>query len=236
VNDLVSYANPTGSVTNSDLELAGTFIQQEGYVSLLDCRERTVHTCSDNTPAVAWQGRGSVTTHGPASYLLRLQAMHQRFHRYHPTFSYIPGPKNVMADDCSRMWNLSDSQLVAYFNTTYPQKLPWRLWTPGNKILSAVNSALRRKRCDPASFLAVPAPLLATGNSGSISAHNCESTRFYKKQLRVSMASRSSKSSPSGTALGISRPAATPLELARLKTPSVQWRKRWPLWGPRTRA
>jgi hypothetical protein len=65
VADLVSYANPSGTVNNSDLELTATVIQQEAYASLLDVHERTVHTCSDNTPTVAWQGRGSVTTNTP---------------------------------------------------------------------------------------------------------------------------------------------------------------------------
>jgi hypothetical protein len=28
--------------------------------------------------------------------------------------------------------------LLAYFNSTYPQKLPWQLWTPSPGMLSAV--------------------------------------------------------------------------------------------------
>jgi hypothetical protein len=236
VSDLVSHSNPHGTVNNSDLELAGTIIQQDGYASLVDVRERTVHTCADNTPAVAWQGKGSVTTNSPPAYLLRLQALHQRFHRYHPTFDYIPGPFNVMADDCSRLWHLDDSQLLAYFNSKYPQTQPWQQWIPSPGMLSAVISGLRRKRCEPVSFLVAPAQRPATGNCGSPSAIPCESTRIYKNQLRVSMGSRSYKSSRCDTALGISHPAATPSALARLKTPSVQLRKRWPLWGPRTLA
>ena len=28
-----------------------------------------------------------------------------------------------MTDDCSRLWHLSDSQLISYFNINYPQKI-----------------------------------------------------------------------------------------------------------------
>jgi hypothetical protein len=37
---------------------------------------------TDNTPALAWQGKGSVSITGPAAYILRMQALHQRFHRW----------------------------------------------------------------------------------------------------------------------------------------------------------
>ena len=96
---LVSQSNPTGDVCMADFELAATVMQQEAYVHFADVRERTTHTCSDNTPAIAWQRRGSVTTNSAPAYLLRLQALHQRHHRYHPTFSHIPGVANGMADD-----------------------------------------------------------------------------------------------------------------------------------------
>jgi hypothetical protein len=42
--NLVSYANPTGTVTNLDLELAGTFIEQEDYVLLLDNNSNSMIT------------------------------------------------------------------------------------------------------------------------------------------------------------------------------------------------
>jgi hypothetical protein len=80
-----------------------------------------VYTLTDNTPALAWQQKGSTTTMKAPMYLLRLQALHQRFHRYHPRFLHIPGKSNVMADDCSRLWHLSDVELLAHFNHEYPQ-------------------------------------------------------------------------------------------------------------------
>jgi hypothetical protein len=43
-HQLVSDKNPAGSVTNSDLELAGTIGHQDVLCQHLDCRERTIAT------------------------------------------------------------------------------------------------------------------------------------------------------------------------------------------------
>jgi hypothetical protein len=50
VKDLVSFDNPSGQVTNSDLELAATLIQHDVAVNHYDVRERTIASGSDNTP------------------------------------------------------------------------------------------------------------------------------------------------------------------------------------------
>jgi hypothetical protein len=231
---LASQANPSGDVCMADFELAATVMQQEAYVQLADVRERTTHTCSDNTPAIAWQQHGSVSTNSAPAYLLRIQALHQRHYRYHPAWSHIPGLSNVMSDDCSRLWRLTNAELLAYFNSTYPQKLPWRMWTPSPNMLSAVISALQRKRSTPESFLTVSLPKVDTGSCGPPSASNMASTLHYKQLLKVSMRSRSYKSSPIATAMAPSLPVVNPLGLAQLKMPSVLLRKRWPQWGPRT--
>jgi hypothetical protein len=169
VQDLVSHSNPSGQITNSDLELAATIIQHDVAAHQFDIRERTIASGSDNTPAVAWQRKGSTTTTSAPAYLLRLQALHQRFHRYSHYVFYIPGPINVMADDCSRLFNLSDAELLTLFNTLYPQKISWRLVQPRKEMLASVISALRRQRVDPASFLHEPLPMIKRGKYGQLS-------------------------------------------------------------------
>ena len=57
---------------------------------------------------------------GPAAYLLRLQALHQRHHCYLNQPDYIPGPVNAMADDASRLWHLTDDAFLAHLTLTYP--------------------------------------------------------------------------------------------------------------------
>lgn len=113
--DLISFDNPNGTVTNSDLELAGTIGQADVIDTHVDCRERS--TATDNTPALAWQLKGSTTTTGPAAHLLRLSALHQQQHRYLACYNHIPGNLNQMADDTSRLWHLSDTKLLSHFNT-----------------------------------------------------------------------------------------------------------------------
>jgi hypothetical protein len=54
-HSVVSSSNPNGSLTNSDLELAGTIAHHDVLVHQVDCRERTIHTLTANTPALAWQ-------------------------------------------------------------------------------------------------------------------------------------------------------------------------------------
>ena len=46
--------------------------------------------------------------------------MHQRVFRYQQRTFYLLGEANGMADDCSRLWHLSDNELVSYFNAHYP--------------------------------------------------------------------------------------------------------------------
>ena len=117
---LVSFDNPHGSLTNSDLELAGTVMHHDVLTSKFDVAQRTICTLTDNTPALAWQHKASRTTFGPGAYLLRLQALHRHKHGYCAQHQHIPGPSNQMADDCSRLWKLTDSQLIAHFNSVYP--------------------------------------------------------------------------------------------------------------------
>jgi hypothetical protein len=124
---LVSFKNPKGTISNSDLELAGSIVHNVATAKCFDVRERTTLHKSDNTPTVFWQRKGSTTTTGPAAYLLRLQSYHQRYHRYLPRSDYLEGLRNAMADDASRLFDLTDQQLLTYFNSTYPQETSWQL-------------------------------------------------------------------------------------------------------------
>jgi hypothetical protein len=103
INKLVTFANPKGTISNSDLELLVTFIHNDVLATTFDIRERTLAVGTANTPALVWQGKGSVSTTGPAAYLLRMQALHQQFHRYNTKHFFIPGHLNSMADGASRL-------------------------------------------------------------------------------------------------------------------------------------
>jgi hypothetical protein len=65
-SQLVTDANPHGTLTNSDLELAGAILHQQDVITdHASCREATTHTMCDNVTAIAWHRRGSVTNTAP---------------------------------------------------------------------------------------------------------------------------------------------------------------------------
>ena len=230
---LISNANPNGTINNSELELAGSLVHHVAVATNFDVRERTISSASDNTPTVSWQRKGSVTSVTAPTRLLRLQAVHQRHHRYVPRHDFIAGIDNKLADDASRLTHLSDFEFLSHFNTKYPQKLPWRLWTPPPQLVSAVISSLHNLPCERECVLAPTEPPLPTGPCGAPSVMNWPSTPYSPiSQTR----SQSSKSLLFDTVLDR-------LPLTTNKSEDVQWKvpygrlvKRLPVWGPRTLA
>ena len=124
---IVTWSNPTGTLTNSDFELTGNIAHMDILAQFADVRERTIHNSSDNVASVYWLRKGSTTTTGAAAYHLRLQSLHQQQHRYVPCHDYIPGWANEMADICSRAWHLSNDQLLSHFDQNIPQNEPCQL-------------------------------------------------------------------------------------------------------------
>ena len=124
----MSSDNFTGKITNSDLELAGTIAHDDVLASTVPVHHLTTCAFSDNTPVIAWQTKGSTTTSGPAVYLLQVSALHHRHFRYKTELHHIPGDLNAMADNCSRLWHLTDDELLTYFNSTYPQLRSWNMF------------------------------------------------------------------------------------------------------------
>jgi hypothetical protein len=77
---LVTFSNLTGTVTNSDLELAASVAQHDVLAQQVDFRESIIHNLTDNLATMYWQRKGATSTTGPASRLLRIQALHQSHH------------------------------------------------------------------------------------------------------------------------------------------------------------
>ena len=80
--ELITPPNPSSTITNSDLELAGTIAHTGILAQHWDIRECTVATFSNNTPAVAWGTKATITTMGPAAYLLHTASLHLHCHHY----------------------------------------------------------------------------------------------------------------------------------------------------------
>ena len=232
-NLVVSADNRKGRITNSDLELAATIASQYVLASSQDIALATTHTFCDNTPAVAWQNKGSTTSTGPPAYLLRIGALHQRQHRYLAKYQYLPGAVNTMADDASRKWDLTDEQLLTRFDTNYPQVLPWKLLTVPPLLNSALISSLYRRRLPLESYPVEPANQPDTGRSGANSVRTSLSTRDYQASATRYLTSNCSLG---GIEMGDSLPVVDRFGLEQWKMPYARWGRRFPHWGPRTLA
>jgi hypothetical protein len=158
-------------------------------------------------------------------------AIHQRFHRYINLKDYLQGKRNTMADDASRLLTLSDSELLTYFNSTYPQSKPWVLWTPRKPFFSAVILALRRRTSPTELFLHVPQPLLDIGVPGATTAPGSDWILPFKSSKTPSLFS---KSSSIDTDLVISPPAVNRSDLEPWKMPYAALARRSRQWGPLT--
>jgi hypothetical protein len=138
-------------------------------VQCFDVRERTIKARTNNLATMYWHRKGSATSSCATAYLLCIQALHQRYHHYHPLKDYILGPSNTMADGASYLHHLSDPAFLLHFNSVYPQPRSWHLWTPTPQILSTMSLALHKRTFKPESFLLVPVPPMPTGTSGLLS-------------------------------------------------------------------
>jgi hypothetical protein len=166
-SQLVTFANPGGTITNSDLELAASVAHHDVLAQQVDVREATIHNLTDKTATMYWQRKGATSTTGPASRLLRIQSLHQRHHRYVPSFDYIPGEANAMSDDCSRRWDLTDTQLLAHFDLVFPQSQPWPVCQLPKRMRCALTSALLTSESSPVLPLNEPRPWATIGPVGT---------------------------------------------------------------------
>ena len=182
-------------------------------------------------PAVAWKHKGSTSTTGPAAYLLQTAALHKRHYRYNNEMHHLPGYLNRMADDCSRLWSLSDNQLISHFNSTYPQPNTWRMHRLRPEMHSTLICNLLTRRSTPASYLRALPKQDQRGPSGSCFALPSMSTLSFRQWPTRSLYSKSSASA--GEMAG-SRPVETPTELALWRTPFAWSVRGFPAWGPKT--
>ena len=231
--ELVTSANRNGAISISDLELAGTLAHKHILVQVIpDVAERPIWLGGDNQASIVWASKGSATASTARAYLLRLGALHQRRYRYVPQHDYVPGAVNAMADDASRRWDLSDDALLTHFDSSYPQASSWQLQTLHSDMFLAVIGALSRQRSIPASLTIASPPPLPPGSFGNSSALTWESAPI-SKMCPVTRCP-SSSSFPTNTESVALRPATGPCALAQWRTPSAQWRRRSPGWGPWT--
>ena len=229
---LVSADNPLGSINNSLLELVATIAHEATLCSTSAIHPFTVLSGSDNTAAVSWLHRASVTTLGPLAPLLCLRARLRRAHRLNSTVVSVPGVDNVLADFASRSFHLTDDQFLAAFNARYPLQPSWKLLRTPPAVNSFMISGLLRSTPRLALCLPEHDQLLRCGTFGAPSVKTLGPTpSFNALPIRYP----SYKSSPFVIAGETYLPAALRLKSARWKKPFVPLDRRWPQWDSLTR-
>jgi hypothetical protein len=232
-DQLVTDANPLGTITNSDLELAGGLLHLQAMVQSCDVRERTILSKTDNLATLYWQRKGSATTEACPAHLLRLFGIHQRYHRYVPRHDYLSGPSNPLADASSRLFTLSNTEFLTQINSLYTQPTPFRLLIIEPKVTSCVISALLRRPCSPESLLVEPKQPRPHGLAGKGSVCSWPSIPFSKPSK---VKYHSYRSLPNVFELEKLHQKDVPSALERLRITYGTLAKRSLVWGPTTHA
>lgn len=154
--DLVSFANPKGRITNSDLEFAGMLLLWLVMEDVCDigsipgCR---VGLYSDNMPTVSWVRRMASRQSKVAMQLLRCVAFRLKLVKALPlTTMHVAGKQNALTDIPSRsfgskpQWYCHDSQqLLTLFNATFPlpAQASWQVYQLSSEQRTRVISVLQ---------------------------------------------------------------------------------------------
>jgi hypothetical protein len=150
---VVSESNPTGTLTNSDLEMAAVVL----HLNTLECiapslRHKHVFVHSDNTPSVAWLTKMATKTakSDAAHRLVRGLALRQRMLESAPvSIAHVAGTDNALADIASRPIPQLDDEaaFLTHFDSVFPlQNRYWQRASPPPAQLSNVILTLRGQR------------------------------------------------------------------------------------------
>jgi hypothetical protein len=229
---LVSFQNPHGTLTNSDLELAGFVL---GHALLPTCTNRTTHThcATDNTPTQAWITKGSPTSNDAKAFLLHHFGHLSRAANLAARSCFTPGSTNTLADFCSRAWHLTDSEFLAAVNCRFPVQPSWTLVRPPKEtilpVISSLSCKLQPRAYPSQGVMATTLP----GTYGKISATPCAKIPPW---LTLQIPSHCCASSLIDTDPVPWLPPVIVSDLERWKMPYVPWGRRSPHWAALTPA
>ena len=143
--DLLTFENPNGKLTNSDLEMAGLLLLWLVMEAVCpDMEEWRVALFSHNSPTISWVEHLASRSSRVAAQLIRALVLRLKVRWACPlTPVHIPGNENAMTDIPSRsfgsepQWHCtSDIQLLTLFNFRFPlpQQNSWTVFRLNKKI------------------------------------------------------------------------------------------------------
>ena len=202
--------NMKGTLTNSDLELAGMvllFCVMEAVMPSL--KHKHVALFNDNTPAVSWTDRMASKSSKLAGGLLRALALRMRHHRASPlTPLHIRGVHNSISDIPSRSfggtpkWHFpNDLDFLTFFNSQFPlpNQHSWQLFQVSKELSSKLISALVTGATTMAEWQRLPPAGKSTGGTGVPTAGNYEWTLTFRTTSPMKPSSESSQDLQEGS-------------------------------------
>ena len=209
--DIKLFANPTGSITNSDLEMAGIlllWLVMEGVCDSV--QEKCVALFSDNSSTVAWVTRLASRKSVIAEHFVQALALRIKANKTCPlTTLHIEGKRNAISDIPSRsfgsnpVWHCTtDNDFLTLFNSTFPlpSQNSWTGFRLTSKIAIRVISMLRTNHIDLEGRRRPPKIGSHVGITGATVSNLWEWTHIYRTL-------------PSPTAPGVSCPLQNASEL-----------------------
>ena len=190
--NIVSDSNPTGSITNSDLEMAGLLMLWLVMEDVCAVTDAHVALFSDNSPTVHWVQRLAAKHLTIAMQLVRALALRLQLTKASPlTPMHIAGVNNSLTDIPSRSfgsvpaWHCqTDAQLLTLFNATFP--LPhqgsWTVYRISSEIAMRVISILRMQAFTADAWRRLPKKGGHIGSVGSPMSSLWEWTHTFNKQ------------------------------------------------------
>ena len=232
-NQLISSSNPSGNLSNSDLELAAIIAGTAMLQNHANTSASTLYLASDNTPAVSWCTKGSTSSIGANAYLLRHLAQLTRMDNCSLEIVSVPGNTNTIADFCSRSFALTDQAFLRALNARFPVTPQWQLVPITTDIASQLTSSLSRRPFPWASADPAAMPPTTPSLSGKTSVRNIILTPPWHS---TPILSRSCKFSVIDTDKAKLLPTNLQSAVERWVTPYAPWVRRWPSWDTSTPA
>ena len=194
-DSIVSDNNPTGTITNSDLELAGLLMLWLVMEEVCDVQDAHVALFSDNSPTVHWVQRLAAKHSHVAMQLIRALALRLQLAGASPlTPMHIAGVNNSLTDIPSRSFGSdaawyckTDTQLLTLFNKTFPlpNQASWTVFRVSSRIAMRVISILRMKAFTADEWRRLPEKGKLIGSVGSPMSSLWEWTHtFAKRHIR----------------------------------------------------
>ena len=117
----------------------------------------------------------------PTGPHIRLQVLHQRYHRYVTCHEFVSEVNNEIFDPPSRSTDLTDTALFVHIGTTYSHRIPWRIYNPPSALDSIIVCTLWHTTSTRGSLTSKTPPPMGNRQNGTIYIGTWNSTPYVSR-------------------------------------------------------